>query len=117
LPALLRQIRVQTRAEKSAQRSAVSQLEYSLLGLMSRWGSIRHDGQWYEKVYRISGSVSNVRASAEWFGHAGQNIREYCLNLCMVAREAALSAAEAGTLLDQLRAELIAIAGPGLPSA
>jgi hypothetical protein len=37
------------------------------------------------------------------------------LNLCMVAREAALSAAEAGTLLDQLGAELIAIAGRGQP--
>lgn len=138
LPALLRQIRVQTRAEKSAQRSAVSQLEYSLLGLMSRWGSIRHDGQWYEKVYRISGSVSNVKASTEWFGHAGQRIREYYLvsppgpamplvvasatlddqlNLCLVARDAALPPAEAGTLLDQLGAELIAIAGQGLPSA
>jgi len=138
LPALLRQIAVQTRAEKSAQRAAVSQLGYSLLGLMSRWGSIRHDGQWYEKVYRLSGSVSNVRASTEWFGHAGQHIREYCLvsppgpamplvvasatlddrlNLCLVARDAALSAAETGTLLDQLRAELIAIAGRGqLPS-
>ncbi|HLB14341.1 MAG TPA: WS/DGAT domain-containing protein [Burkholderiales bacterium] len=138
LPALLRQITVQTRAEKIAQRAAASQLGYSLLALMSRWGSIRHDGQWYEKVYRISGSVSNVRASTEWFGHAGQHIREYYLvsppgpamplvvaaatlddqlNLCLVAREAALSAADAGTLLDQLRAELNAIAGQGLPPA
>jgi hypothetical protein len=139
LPALLSDIAVQTRAEKSAQRSAVSQLGYSLLGLMSRWGSIRHDGQWYEKVYRISGSVSNVRASTEWFGGAGQHIREYTLvsppgpamplvvasatlddqlNLCLVARDAALPPAEAGVLLDQLGAELNAIAGAGrLPSA
>jgi len=138
LPALLSEITVQTRAEKSAQRSAASQLGYSLLALMSRWGSIRHDGQWYEKVYRLSGSVSNVRASTEWFGHAGRHIREYYLvsppgpamplvvasatlddqvNLCLVARTAALSAAEAGTLLDQLRAELEALAADGrLPS-
>ncbi len=138
LPALLREITVQTRAEKSAQRAAASQLGYRLLGLMSRWGSIRHDGQWYEKVYRISGSVSNVRASTEWFGRAGRHVREYTLvsppgpamplvvasatlddqlNLCLVARDAALSAAEAGTLLDELRAELNAIAGEGgLPS-
>jgi NRPS condensation-like uncharacterized protein len=138
LPALLREITAQTRAEKSAQRAAVSQLGYSLLGLMSRRGSIRHHGQWYEKVYRISGSVSNVRASTEWFGHAGRHIREYYmvsppgpamplvvasatlddqLNLCLVARDAALPPAEAGMLLDQLGAELNAIAGAGrLPS-
>jgi hypothetical protein len=138
LPALLSAIAVQTRAEKSAQRAAVSQLGYSLLGLMSRWGSIRHDGQWYEKVYRISGSLSNVRASTEWFGRAGQHIREYYLvsppgpamplvvasatlddqlNLCLVARDAALPATEAGTLLAQLCAELNEIAGQGLPAA
>ncbi|MGH8702814.1 MAG: hypothetical protein ACREVR_16800 [Burkholderiales bacterium] len=131
LPGLLREITVQTRAEKSAQRAAVSQLIYSLLGLISRWGSIRHEGQWYEKMYRLSGGVSNVRASTEWFGHAGQHIREYTLisppgpvvplvvasatlddqlNLCLVARDAALSAAEAGALLDQLCAELNAFA-------
>jgi len=138
LPALVSQVTAQTHAEKSAQRFAASQLGYSILALMSRWGSIRHHGQWYEKVYRLSGGVSNVRASTEWFGHAGQHIREYSLvsppgpamplvvasatlddqlNLCLVARDAALSAAEAGTLLDQLRAELNAIAGQGqLPS-
>ena len=134
LPALLRQITVQTRAEKSAQRSAVSQLGYRLLGLMSRWGRIRHEGHWYEKVYRLSGAVSNVRASTEWFGHAGRNVREYYLisppgpamplvvasatlddqlNLCLVARDAALPPAEAGMLLEQLGAELSAIAGGG----
>jgi len=139
LPALLSEIAVQTRAEKSPQRAAVSQLAYSLLGLMSRWGSIRHDGRWYEKVYRLSGSVSNIRASTEWFGRAGQHLREYYmvsppgpamplviasatlddqLNLCLVARDAALPPAEAGKLLDQLAAELNAIAGAGrLPSA
>jgi hypothetical protein len=138
LPELLREIAVQTRTEKRAQRAAVSQLGYSLLALMSRWGSIRHDGQWYEKVYRISGSVSNVRASSEWFGHAGRRIREYTLvsppgpamplvvasatlddqlNLCLVARDAALSAAEGGALLAELCAELTAVAEQGLPSA
>lgn len=131
LPALVREITAQTRAEKSAQRAAVSQLGYSLLGLMSRWGSIRHDGRWYEKVYRLSGGVSNVRASAEWFGDAGRHIREYTLvsppgpvmplvvatttlddrlNLCLVARDAALSPADAGSLLEQLGAELDALA-------
>jgi hypothetical protein len=134
LPALLREITAQTRAEKRGRRAAASQLGYSLLGLLSRWGSIRHDGRWYEKVYRISGSVSNVRASTEWFGHAGRHIREYTLvsppgpamplvvasatlddrmSLCLVARDAALAPAEAGTLLDELGAELIAIAGAG----
>jgi NRPS condensation-like uncharacterized protein len=134
LPALLREIAVQTRVEKNAQRAAVSQLGYSLLGLMSRWGSIRHDGRWYEKVYRISGSVSNVRATTEWFGHAGRHIREYTLvsppgpamplvvasatlddqmSLCLVARDAALAPAEAGKLLDQLCAELNTLTGAG----
>jgi hypothetical protein len=139
LPALLSEIVVQTRAAKSAQRAAMSQLGYSLLGLMSRWGSIRHDGRWYEKVYRLSGAVSSVRAGTEWFGDAGRRIREYALvsppgpamplvvasatfddrlNLCLVARDAALSAAEARGLLDQLTDELNAIAGAGrLPPA
>jgi len=101
---------------------------------MSRWGRIRHEGHWYEKVYRLSGAVSNVRASTEWFGHAGRNVREYYLisppgpamplvvasatlddqlNLCLVARDAALPPAEAGMLLEQLGAELSAIAGGG----
>jgi hypothetical protein len=134
LPALLSEIAVQTRAEKSTQGSAVSQLGYRLLGLISRWGSIRHDGQWYEKVYRLSGAVSSVRASTEWFGQAGRHVREYYLisppgpaiplvvasatldgqlNLCLVARDAALPPAEAGMLMDQLRAELSTIAGAG----
>jgi NRPS condensation-like uncharacterized protein len=138
LPALVSQVAAQTRTEKSAQRLAASQLGYGLLALMSRWGSIRHDGQWYEKVYRISGGVSSVRASSEWFGQAGRRIREYYLvsppgpamplvvaaatlddqlNLCLVARDAALSAAEAGALLAELRAELDAIAEQGLPAA
>jgi hypothetical protein len=138
LPALVGEIAAQTRVEKRPHRAAISQLGYSLLGLMSRWGSIRHDGRWYEKAYRLSGGVSNVRATREWFGPAGRHIREYCLvsppgpvvplalasatlddrlNLCLVAREAALSAADARALLDQLCVELDAIAGPDPPPA
>jgi hypothetical protein len=138
LRALVGEIAAQTRVEKRPQRAAVSQLGYSVLGLMSRWGSIRHDGRWYEKMYRLSGGVSNVRATREWFGPAGRHIREYCLvsppgpamplvlaaatlddrlSLCLVAREAALSADEARALLARLCAELDAVAGTGQPSA
>jgi len=139
LPALLRQIAVQTRAEKSAPRSALSPWGFMLLVLISRWSPFHHDGRWYEKMYRLSGGVSNVRASTEWFGDAGRYLREYYLisppgpavplvvasatlgdkvNLCLVARDAALSAVEAGTLLAQLCVELEVIAGRGqLPLA
>lgn len=138
LPALLRQIAVQTRAEKSARRSALSPWSFMLPVLILRWSPFQHDGRWYERMYRLSGGVSNVRASTEWFGDAGRHMREYFLvappgpavplvvasatlgdkvNLCLVARDAALSAAEAGTLLAQLCAELDAITGQGPPSA
>jgi hypothetical protein len=130
LPTLLRQIAVQTRAEKGARRSALSPWGFILLALISRWRSFRHDGRWYGKMYRLSGGVSNVRSSTEWFGDAGRHLREYYLVsppgpvvplvvasatlddqvcLCLVARDAALSAADGGTLLAQLCAELRAI--------
>jgi hypothetical protein len=131
LPALLRQIATQTRAEKGARRSALSPWGFILLALVSRWRPFRHDGRWYAKMYRLSGGVSNVRSSTEWFGDAGRHLREYYLVsppgpvvplvvasatlddkvcLSLVARDAALSAAEADTLLAQLCAELRAIA-------
>ncbi len=138
LHTLLRQIAVQTRAEKGAQRSALSPWGFLLLVLICRWSPFQQNGRWYERMYRLSGGVSNVRASTGWFGDAGRHIREYFLvsppgpvvplvvasatlgdriNLCLVARDAALSAAEAGTLLAQLCAELSAIAAQGLPAA
>ncbi len=138
LRTLLEQIAVQTRAERDARRSALSQWGFMLLVLICRWSPFQRDGRWYERMYRLSGGVSNVRASTGWFGDAGRHIREYFLvsppgpavplvvasatlgdniNLCLVARDAALSAAEAGTFLAQLCAELSAIAAQGLPAA
>jgi len=138
LPALLRQIALQTQAEKSARRSALSPWSFILLVLILRWSPFHHDGRWYERMYRLSGGVSNVRASAEWFGDAGRHMREYFLvsppgpavplvvasatlgdqvNLSLVARNAALSAAEASALLAQICVELEAIAGHGQPSS
>jgi hypothetical protein len=132
LPALLRQIAVQTRAEKGARRFALAPWAFTLLVLISRWSPFRHDGRWYEKMYRLSGGVSNVKASLEWFGDAGRHLREYYLvsppgpavplvvasatlgdsvGLSLVARDAALSVADAGTLLAQLCAELSGVVG------
>ncbi len=138
LGTLLGQVAVQTRAEKGARRSALSPWGFMLPALICRWSPFQHNGRWYERMYRLSGGVSNVRASTGWFGDAGRHIREYFLvsppgpavplvvasatlgdtiNLCLVARDAALSAAEAGTLLAQLCAELSAIPTQDLPVA
>jgi hypothetical protein len=127
LPVLLRQIAAQTRSERTSWRAALPVWGFMLLVLISRWSPFQHDGRWYDKMYRLSGGVSNVRASAGWFGDAGRHLREYYLvsppgpvvplvvasatlgddlNLSLVARDAALSAAEANTLLAQLCAEL-----------
>jgi hypothetical protein len=132
LPVLLEQIAAQTRSEKNGWRAALSVWGFMLLVLISRWNPIQHDGRWYEKMYRLSGGVSNVRASTGWFGDAGRHLREYYLisppgpvvplvvasatlgddvNLSLVARDAALSAAEASTLLAQVCAELEGMVG------